>query len=89
MSIPAGNDTTGASGTGPVLGYILNMFWFKILFMLISKNNMNTSTYFVHTLSLIYVMKLLVIFGIKIYQKLPSYLTESSGALYGSFSFLH
>ena len=36
---------------------------------------MNTSTYFVHTLSLIYAMKLLVIFGIKIYQKLPSYLT--------------
>ena len=43
--------------------------------MLISENNMNTSTYFIHTLSLIYAMKLLVIFGIKIYRKLPSYLT--------------
>ena len=36
---------------------------------------MNTSTYFVHTLSFFYVMKLLVIFGIKIYRKLPSFLT--------------
>ena len=70
MSIPAGNGAPGASGTGPVLGYILNLFWFKILFILISENNMNTSTYFVHTLSLFYAMKLLVIFGIKIYQKI-------------------
>jgi len=46
--------------------------------MLISKNNMNTSTYLIHTLSLIYAMKLLVIFEIKIYRKLPSYLTEAS-----------
>ena len=75
MSIPAGNDATGASGTGPVLGYILNLFWFKILFMLISENNMNTGTYFVHTLSLNYAIKLLVIFGIKIYRKLHRYLT--------------
>ena len=75
MSIPAGNNAPGASGTGPALGYTLNIFWFNILFMLISENNMNTSTYFVHTLSLFYVMKLLVIFGIKIYRKLPSFLT--------------
>ena len=75
MSIPAGNDATGASGTDPALGYILNLFWFNILFMFISENNMNMSTYFVHTLSLFYVMKLLVIFEIKIYRKLPSFLT--------------
>ena len=75
MSIPTGNDATGASGTGPALGYTLNLFWFNFLFMLISKNNMNTCTYLIHTLSLIYAMKLLVIFGIKIYRKLPSYLT--------------
>ena len=43
--------------------------------MLISENNMNTSTYFVHILSLLYAMKLLVIFGIKIYRKLASCLT--------------
>ena len=75
MSIPAGNGAPGASGTGPALGYTLNLFWFNILFMLISENNMNTSTYFVHTLSLFYAMKFLVIFGIKIYRKLPSSLT--------------
>jgi hypothetical protein len=75
MSIPAGNGATGAPGTGPALGYILNLFWFNSLFMLISENNMNTCTYLLHTLSFIYIMKLLVIFGIKIYQKLPNYLT--------------
>jgi hypothetical protein len=76
MSIPAGNGTTGAPGTGPALGYILNLFWFNYLFMLISENNMNTCTYLLNTLSLIYVMKLLVIFGIKIYRKLPRFLTH-------------
>ena len=76
MSIPAGNGAPGASGTGPALGYTLNLFWFNILFILISENNMNTSTYFIHTLSVFYAIKL-VIFGIKIYQKLPSYLTSS------------
>ena len=75
MSIPAGNGATGASGTGPALGYLLNLLWFNSLFMLISKNNMNACTHLFHTLSLIYAMKLLVIFGIKIYQKLPSFLT--------------
>jgi hypothetical protein len=47
--------------------------------MLISKNNMDTCTYLIHTLSLIYIMKLLVIFGIKIYQKLPIILTIIGG----------
>src|SRR6185312_4122196 len=36
---------------------------------------MNTSTYFVITISLIYAMKLIITFGIKIYQKLPIFLT--------------
>ena len=76
MSIPTGNGATGASGTGPALGYTLNLLWFNILFMLISENNLNTSTYFVHTLSLFYVMNLLVIFRIKIYRKLTISLTE-------------
>jgi hypothetical protein len=78
ISIPAGNGATGASGTGPVLGYTLNLFWFNFLFILISKNNMNTCTYLINTLSLIYAMKLLVIFGIKIYRKLRSYVTPWS-----------
>ena len=76
------NSAPGASGTGTALGYILNIFWFINLFMLISENNMNTSTYFVHTISLIYTMKLIIIFGIKIYQKLPTYLTKQA-ARYG------
>src|SRR6185436_18739621 len=78
ISIPAGNGATGASGTGPALGYLLNLLWFNSLFMLISENNMNTCTYLVHTLSLIYIMKLILIFGIKIYRKLPRYLTDVS-----------
>jgi hypothetical protein len=60
------------------LGYLLNLFWFNSLFMLISKNNMNTCTCLIHTLPLIYIMKLLVIFGIKIYQKLPRILTVAT-----------
>jgi hypothetical protein len=82
MSIPAGNGATGAPGTGPALGYILNLFWFNYLFMLISENNMNTCTYLLNTLSLIYVMKLLVIFGIKIYRKLPRFLTDCIASLF-------
>jgi hypothetical protein len=86
MSIPAGNGATGASGTGPALGYFLNLLWFNSLFMLISENNMNTCTYIVHTLSLIYIMKLILIFGIKIYRKLPRFLT---GTLDGRFPRVH
>jgi hypothetical protein len=41
------------------------------LFMFISEINMNTSTYIAITRSLIYVMELLIIFKIKIYQELP------------------
>ena len=78
-----GNDAPDASGTGPALGYILNQLWFIILFIFISENNLNTRTYLIRTTPLIYTMKLIIIFEIKIYQKLPSYLTESSGALYG------
>jgi len=70
-----GNGAPGASGTGPALGYTLNQFWFIILVMLFSENNMNTSTYFVITILLIYAMKLITTFDIKIYQKLPIFLT--------------
>ena len=47
---------------------------------------MNTSTYFVHTISLLYVMKLLIIFGIKIYQKLLSFLTIQKSELVNMLS---
>ena len=45
--------------------------------MFISDINMNTSTYFVITKSPIYVMKLIIIFGTKIYQKFPIFLTST------------
>jgi hypothetical protein len=86
MSIPAGNSATGAPSTGPALGYLLNLLWFKSWFMLISKNNMNTCIYLIHTLSLIYIMRLLVIFGIKIYRKLPSFLTIQKPEFVNSLS---
>ena len=70
-----GNGAPGASGTGPALGYTLNQFWFIISFMFVSENNMNTSTYFVSTILLIYAMKLIIAFEIKIYQKLTIFLT--------------
>ena len=69
------NDAPGASSTCSVLGYILNHICFIILFMFISEINMNTSTYFVITGSLSYVMKWLIIFGIKIYLNVPIFLT--------------
>jgi hypothetical protein len=65
MSIPAGNDATGASSTSPSLGYLLNLLCFNSWFMVISKNNMNTCTYFIHVLSLIYIIKLLVYLELK------------------------
>jgi len=73
-----GNNTPGAPGTGSVLGYILNHIWFVILFMFINEISMNTSTYLFFAKSLIYVMKLTIIFGIKMYQKLPIFVIMSS-----------
>ena len=80
-----GNGAPGASGTGPALGYTLNQFWVIILFMFISENNMNTSTYF-STISLIYAMKLIIAFGIKIYRKLPIFLTIQKSDLVNRLS---
>ena len=73
MSIPAGNDATGASGTGPVLGYNLKLICFFLFNLVLS---LNTCTCLV---SLTVVMEILfnyiVNFGIKIYRKLPRFLT--------------
>jgi hypothetical protein len=74
MSSP-GNGAPGAPGTGPALGYSLNLLWFIFLFVLVSGINMNTSTYHVITRSLLFVMIKILILGIKIYRKLPSFLT--------------
>jgi hypothetical protein len=74
-SVPAGNDATGASGTGPVLGYNLKLICFILFnFVLI----LNTCTCLD---SLTIVMKILfnhiVNFGIKIYRKMPRFLKMS------------
>ena len=73
-SIPAGNDATGASGIGPVLGYNLKLICF-ILFNLVLI--LNTCTCLV---SLTIVMEILfnyiVNFKIKIYRKMPRSLTD-------------
>ena len=73
MTIPAGNDATGASSTGLVLGYNLKLICFILFnFVLI----LNTCTCLV---SLTIVMEILsnyiVNFGIKIYWKMPRFLT--------------
>jgi len=60
------NGAPDASSTGPALRCTLNQFWFIILFMFISENNMNTSIYFISTISLIYAMKLKITFEINI-----------------------
>jgi hypothetical protein len=74
-STPAGDGAKVPPALVPPWGYTLNLLWFIFLFMLISENNMNTSTYHVFTKSLIYVMKILLIFGIKIYRNMPICLT--------------
>jgi hypothetical protein len=55
------------------------------LFEFYLRFNLNTCTYFVLTGSLIFVMNLLIISGIKMYRKLPSYLTLSASSRLGSF----
>ena len=68
-AIPVGDDATGASGTGPVMGYSLKLKCF-ILFIFVLF--LNTCTCFV---SLTMVMEILFIymfnFGTKICPKMP------------------
>jgi hypothetical protein len=60
----------------PAFGYILNSLC-VILFEFHLRFNLNTCTCSVLTGSLIIVMNLLIISGIKMYRKLPSFLTAS------------
>jgi hypothetical protein len=48
------------------------------LFEFYLRFNLNTSTWFAITGSLIFVMNVLIISGIKMYRKLPSFLTENT-----------
>src|SRR5688572_10642980 len=51
MTNSDGNGASDATGTGPALGYILNLFWF-CLFLFIRRLNLNTCTYHAITESL-------------------------------------
>jgi hypothetical protein len=77
MSIPGDNGAPVDSVNHPAFGYTLNLLC-VILFEFYLRFNLNTCTYFVLTGSLIFVMNLLIISGIKMYRKLPSCLTIST-----------
>ena len=78
MTIPAGNNAPGASGTGPVSRYNLKLCCFILLLSKIVLI-LNTCTCY---LSLTIVIEILLIylfiFGIKMYPKLPNSLTYTS-----------
>jgi hypothetical protein len=77
MSIPGDNGAPVDSVNRPAFGYILNPLC-VVLFEFYLRFNLNTCTCFVITGSLIFVMNLLIISGIKMYRKLPSFLTSST-----------
>src|SRR4029079_8960329 len=78
MSTPVGNSAANASGNGPALGYSLKL-WLFILFMLICVISINMFTCFILLLKVIEILLVYTFnFGIKIYRKLPRYLTASS-----------
>jgi hypothetical protein len=74
MSIPGDNGAPVDSVNRPAFGYTLNLLC-VILFEFYLRFHLNTCTYFVLTGSLIFVMNLLIISGIKMYRKLPNCLT--------------
>jgi hypothetical protein len=77
MSDPRDNGAPVNSVNRPAFGYILNFLCVFLLFKFLSFN-LNTCTCSDFTGSLIFVMNLLIISGIKIYRKLPNILTPSS-----------
>jgi hypothetical protein len=74
MSSPRDNGAPVDSVNRPAFGYTLNLFC-AFLFEFYLRFNLNTSTCFALTGSLIFVMNMLIISGIKMYRKLPSFLT--------------
>src|SRR6185312_14535366 len=80
MSTPVGNSAANASGNGPALGYSLKL-WLFILFMLICVISINMFTCFILLLKVIEILLVYTFnFGIKIYRKLPTYLTHPTAA---------
>jgi hypothetical protein len=76
MSNPRDNGAPVDSVNRPAFGYILNLLCVFLLFKLYLSFNLNTCTCFTLTGSLITVMNLLIISGIKMYRKLPNCLTR-------------
>jgi hypothetical protein len=76
MSSPRDNGAPVDSVNRPAFGYIQNLFC-VILFKFYLKFNLNTCTCFALMRSLIFVMNVLIISGIKMYRKLPNCLTRS------------
>jgi hypothetical protein len=73
-----GNDTTGASGTGPVSGYNLVLsHLFIVFFLLLYRLSVNISNPYDVIMLLIFTHNIICfrIFGIKICRKMPKTLT--------------
>jgi hypothetical protein len=79
MSNPGDNGAPADPVNRLAFGYILNLPCVCLLFKFYLSLNLNTCTCFALTRSLITVMNLLIISGIKMYRKLPIYLTPSTG----------
>jgi hypothetical protein len=77
MPSPRDNGALVDSVNRPAFGYTLNLFC-VILFEFYLTFNLNTSTFFAFTGSLIFVMNMLIISGIKMYRKLPNFLTVAT-----------
>jgi hypothetical protein len=80
MSNPRDNSAPVDSVNRPAFGYILNLLCVILLFKFYLSFNLNTCTCYALTGSLIIVMNLLIISGIKMYRKLPNCLTDGSPA---------
>jgi hypothetical protein len=76
MTNPGDNGAPVDPVNRPAFGYTLNLLCFCLLFKFYLSFNLNTCTCFALTRSLITIMNLLIISGIKMYRKLPIYLTQ-------------
>ena len=73
-----GNGTTGVSGTGPASGYNLNLPYLLVVFFLfLYRLSVNTNTLYDVTIFLMFSIFMIyfMIFGIKLYRKMPKFLT--------------
>jgi hypothetical protein len=78
MSNPRDNGAPVDSVNRPAFGYILHLLCVFLLFKFYLSFNLNTCTCFALTGSLITIMNLLIISGIKMYRKLPNCLSKGA-----------